>query len=324
MLSAPDFAQKQIIFALLSHGDKMSFKNDNIIISDETGIKHQSSCYRLFALFVVGHATITTGLLQRAKRFGFSIVLMTHGLRPYGSWLAKAEGNVLLRKKQYNYQGTDIAQHIIVNKIQRQIGVLKKRRNKSDELKAAIKKLQTYQAKLPDNSLGLQEILGIEGIASRVYFSQMFVDMNWKGRQPRAKADTTNLLLDIGYTQLFNIIDAMLNLYGFDTYQGVYHQTFYQRKSLVCDLVEPFRPIVDECICKAHNLKQIHENDFDQINGEYRLFGKNSKPYVALLLQHILQYKQPMFLYTQQYYRAFMQQKPIAEYPVFDGEKPCS
>ena len=88
MLTAPDFKEKQIIFALLSHGERLSFKNDNVIISDESGIKHQSSCYRLFALFIVGHISITSGLLHRAKKFGFSIVMMTHGLMPYGMWFA--------------------------------------------------------------------------------------------------------------------------------------------------------------------------------------------------------------------------------------------
>jgi len=204
MLSAPDFEQKKIIVAMLSHGEKMSFKNDNIIITDADGIKHQSSCYRLFTVIVIGHITITSGLLQRAKKFGFSIILMTHGLIPYGSWLAKAEGNVLLRQKQYQYKGNAIAQHLINNKIDQQIAMLKKRRKKSKELKKAIKSLQEYRDRLHSLDFGLQEILGVEGIASRVYFKQMFDEMDWKGRKPRAKQDITNLLLDIGYTQLFH------------------------------------------------------------------------------------------------------------------------
>ncbi len=321
MLSAPDFKQKKIIVALLSHGEKMSFKNDNIIITDANGIKHQSSCYRLFTVFIIGHITITSGLLQRAKKFGFSIVLMTHGLIPYGSWLAKAEGNVLLRKKQYQYQGTAIAQHLIKNKIEQQIKMLKKRRKKSPEMKKTIKSLEKYHDRLPDPDFGIQEILGVEGIASRVYFKQMFDEMDWKGRKPRVKHDITNLLLDIGYTQLFHFIDALLNLYGFDTYQGVYHQVFYQRKSLVCDLVEPFRPTVDQCIRKAYKLGQIHEEDFSFHNGQYKIFGKQAQPYIALMLKSLLNNKQEIFLYIQSYYRAFMQNKPIEQYPVFTGEK---
>lgn len=318
MLSAPDFKQKQIIVALLSRGDRLRFKNDNIIIEDEKGIKHQSSCYRLFALFIVGHTTITTGLLQRARKFGFSIVLLTHGLSPYGSWMSKAEGNVVLRKKQYNFTGTALAQHLIANKIYQQIKGLTKKRNKPDDLIQTIQSLQEYQSRFPNPNLDLYDILGIEGIASRVYFKQMFNEMEWKGRKPRAKQDITNLLLDIGYTQLFNFMEALLNLYGFDVYQGVYHQVFYQRKSLVCDLVEPFRPLIDHRIRKSFKLGQIHEEDFQFINGQYRLFGKNSKPYIAFLLEALLKRKDDIFLYVQSYYRAFMQEKPIEDFPNFD------
>lgn len=324
MLSAPDFKQKQIIVALVSMGDKLSFKNDNIIIKDKDGkIKHQSTCYRLFALFVVGHASITTGLLQRAKKFSFSITLLSYGLIPYGTWLSKTEGNVLLREKQYNYKSNVIAQHLIHNKIQQQILMLNKQRKKSIELKLDIKKLKSYLSKIPNKEIDNQSLLGIEGSASRLYFKNMFAQMDWKGRKPRVKHDITNLLLDIGYTQLFHFMDALLNLYGFDTYKGVYHKVFYQRKSLVCDLVEPFRPIIDYRVKKAIKLGQINEEDFDYIHGQYRIFGKKAQPYIAILLKSLLEHKQEIFLYTQSYYRSFMQEKSIDCYPIFTGDKKC-
>jgi len=318
MLSTPDFKEKQIILALLSRGEILRFKNDNIIIEDKNGIKHQSSCYRLFALFIIGHTSITTGLLQRAKKFGFSIILLTHGLSHYGSWMSKVEGNVILRKKQYQYSKTEIAQHIITNKISQQIFALKKIRSKSRALKQAIVSLNEYKSRFPNSSFEIQDILGIEGISSRIYFKNMFDEMNWKGRKPRVKNDITNLLLDIGYTQLFNFIEALLNLYGFDIYQGVYHQVFYQRKSLVCDLVEPFRSLVDQRVRKAFKIDQVNEIDFQFINGQYRIFGKESKPYVSFLLKNLLNRKDDLFLYVQSYYRAFMQSKPIEEFPIFE------
>lgn len=324
MLSAPDFKQKQIIVALVSMGDKLSFKNDNIIIKDKEGkIKHQSTCYRLFGLFIVGHATITTGLLQRAKKFNFSITLLSYGLIPYGTWLSKTEGNVLLREKQYHYNANAIAQQLIHNKISQQITMLNKQRKKSTELKHDLKKLKSYLAKIPNKEIDKQSLLGLEGSASRLYFKHMFAEMDWQGRKPRVKHDITNLLLDIGYTQLFHFMDALLNLYGFDTYKGVYHKDFYQRKSLVCDLVEPFRPLIDYRVRKAIKLGQVNKDDFDYIHGQYRIFGKKAQPYIALLLRSLLDHKQEIFLYVQSYYRAFMQQKPIENYPVFTGERKC-
>ena len=316
MLNTTDFIEKQIIFALLSYGDKLSFRNDNIIIKDkDDAIKHQSSCYRLFVLFIVGHASITTGLLQKVNKFGFTLVMMGHNLNIYAIWNHKTEGNVLLRRRQYDYHKLDIAQHLIANKIDHQIAVLKKLRDKQN--KDSIDKMKSYRKQLPDDNISLQKLLGIEGISSRVYFQNLFSKCNWKGRKPRTKQDPSNTLLDIGYTLLFNFIEALLNLYGFDIYQGVYHKMFYQRKSLVCDLVEPFRPIIDSRISKAYHLKQIKVEDFSIINGQYRLFGKTSKPYVSWLLEAILEHKKPMFIYIQHYYRAFMKDKPISEYPYF-------
>ena len=318
MLSAPDFQAKQILFVLLSRGDKLSFKNDNIVIRDsENTIKHQSSCYRLFAVFLVGHLSVTSGLLQRAKRFGFGLHLLNHNLKHYGSFLCEAEGNVLLRQKQYEYVGLEIAQHLVANKLDQQIAALKKRRNKTDATKSAIRNLCEYRGQLPDGSLTLQQILGIEGIASRVYFSQMFFNWKWAGRKPRVKHDINNLLLDIGYTLLFNILDSLLHLYGFDVYQGVYHQVFYQRKSLVCDLVEPFRPLIDQQIVKAWALGQIKEKDFEYRGSQYRLFGEPSKFYSGMFLKTLLSEKDEIFSYVQQYYRAFIRDKPVSEFPVY-------
>lgn len=323
MMSVPDFKQKQIVFALLNMGEKLSFKNDNVIITDLDGkIKHQSTCYRLFALFIVGHISITSGLLQRSKKFGFSITMFTYGFIPYGTWQYKTEGNFLLRAKQYSYDGIEIAKHLVKNKIYRQIHYLQKRRDKSDELKDAISHLYHYVDILEKESLDFKELLGLEGVSSRLYFSHMFDNIEWNGRMPRAKRDIANLLLDIGYMKLFHIIDAMLNLYGFDTYKGVYHKEFYQRKSLVADIIEPFRSIVDYTLRKAFNLGQINVDDFDYIDGQYRLFGDKAKPYVALFLNAILEYKDEIFVYIQQYYRAFMREKPISAYPMFLGKLP--
>ena len=319
MLSLPDFREKQILFAMLSHGDSLSFKNDNIVIRDyDSKIKHQSTCYRLFMLFVVGSTTITSGLLERAEKFGFGIIFMRYNFRVYGSWLPRNEGNVLLRKKQYEYTDLGIARYVVLNKIENQLATLKLIRNKDFLVKDSISKMKEYLRELayltqPD----LQQLLGMEGVASRVYFSALFVDYDWKGRRPRVKHDTINCLLDIGYTFLFNFIDGLLAVYGFDVYCGVYHRMFYQRKSLVCDLVEPIRPLIDYRIRKAYNLSQVEESDFTITQGQYRLYGKKAKPYTSWMLQELLDNREDIFLYIQRYYRAFMKDNKISDYPVF-------
>ena len=322
MMSTRDFEHKQIAFVFTQQGEKISFKNDNLVISDCQGnIKHQSTCYRLFALFICGDFCLTTGLLDRATKFGFTLIFMTANLRITSILASKAEGNVLLRKKQYAYEKTDIAAHIIANKIHNQNALLKKKRHKSPEEKNTIEKLSLYEKQVLQDNLTIQEIMGIEGICAKLYFSSLFKEHNWKARQPRVKNDITNTLMDIGYTILFNIINALLEMYGFDVYVGILHKEFFHRKSLVCDLEEVFRPIIDEVILKALNLKQVSEKDFWKNQHQYILPWKNSQKYVGLILEGIMHYKNEIFIYLQSYYRSFMRDKPIKDFPVFNLEE---
>lgn len=321
MMSTKDFEHKQVIFAMLNEGEKISFKNDNIVIRREDGsIKLQSTCYRLFVLFIAGHFSLTSGLMERARKFRFTIVFLNYYMRPYAILPAKAEGNVILRRTQYYYDDFDIGAYIISNKIHNQNHLLKKIRNKPDDLKKMISLMEVYEKSVLVPGLSLQEIMGIEGVAARGYFEQLFREHDWTARRPRVKHDAINCLMDIGYTILFNLIDAMLELFGFDTYVGVLHREFFHRKSLVCDVEEPFRPIIDASLIKALNLGQVHEDDFYVEQGQYFIGGKNAVPYIKLMLDSLLGYKNEMFLYVQDYYRAFVRQKPIEQFPIFHME----
>ena len=318
MMSTRDFEHKQIAFVFTTEEEKISFKNDNIIISDKDGkIKHQSTCYRLFALFICGDFCLTSGLLERSKKFGFTIVFMSPNLRITSIMPSKAEGNVLLRKKQYAYDKTEIAAHVIANKIHNQTYLLKKKRKKTDEEKDVIVKLEQFEKDVLSPNLSIQEIMGIEGISAKLYFKTLFTEYKWTSRQPRVKHDIINTLMDIGYTILFNIINALLEMYGFDVYVGILHTQFFHRKSLVCDLEEPFRPIIDSAIFKALNLGQVNEKDFWKNQNQFILPWKNSKKYVGLILEALLEYKNEIFIYLQSYYRAFMRDKSIKDFPIF-------
>jgi CRISPR-associated endonuclease cas1 len=317
MLNANDFKKKQIIFLFTNEGDKLSFLNDNIIVKNkEGGIKYQSTCYRLFMICVVGNISITSGLIQRSKKFGFSICLMTTTFKVYEILGARMEGNTLLRKHQYEYTENDIGRKIEQNKIKNQSQILKNIRGKNQIMKEGIELLDKMVVQL-EQQLEYLEVMGIEGNAARVYFSRVFDNVDWKGRKPRIKNDYVNVTLDIGYTMLFNIVDAILQVYGFDTYYGVFHKCFYMRKSLVCDLMEPIRPVVDYQVRKSINLGQCKENDFEVINNRWCLKYKSNPQYIQFLMNAILEYKDDIFLYIQQYYRFFMKRKSASEIPVF-------
>ena len=145
--------------------------------------------------------------------------------------------------------------------------------------------------------------------------------MNISGRQGDQglkQITLVNSLLDIGYTVLFNFVDALLQIYDFDVYKGVLHTCFYQRKSLTCDLMEPFRTIIDWRVRKGIKLGQFRKEDFVLINEQYQLEYKKSSEYVSIFMEDILRSKQEIFVYIRSYYRAFMKGKMADEFPIYD------
>jgi CRISPR-associated protein Cas1 len=320
MLTYPDYKEKNIIICNTTDKQRLSFLNDNIIIKDENDeIILQSTCYKLFSLWIIGSITITSGILERSKKFAFSIYMFNFNFKCYGVWSSSTEGNFLLRHKQYHFNSILPAKKIIENKVLNQLNQLKSIRDKNVVQGRAVASLKLYLSQINECD-SIASVMGVEGISSKVYFESWFYDLDWKGRKPRAKRDIINVLMDIGYTYLFNILESMLNLYGFDLYKGLLHQNFYQRKSLVCDMVEPFRVIIDRVLKNAFNLKQINVDDFIVKNGQYVLKYDKSKVYTKFIIHSILEHKADIFGYVQDYYRWFMKAKPIEEFPTFKYE----
>lgn len=317
-MSKPDFLSKQILLIESNNSNRLKFKNYNLTLVDENEkILLQHSLYKIFVVFVYGEFSITSVLIKNVKKFAIPFVFLNYSLKPYFSIIPDNKGNFLLRKKQYNnLQELDLAKHIIQNKIQNQIYLIESLRYKTQDEKNNLESIRQVSAKIYSVK-DSQELLGIEGTVSKIYFETYFKNLDFKGRKPRCKTDIFNLLLDIGYTYLFNFIDANLELYGFDTYCGFYHKFFFQRKSLVCDLIEPFRCIIDRKIKKSFNLKQIAESDFMFKNGQYFVKREFNKKYSEIFLKEILTHKEQIFLYIQSYYRAFIKGKNIDNYPNF-------
>jgi len=322
MLSSQDFQMKQIAFVFFNRGEKLAFSNDNFLVKTEDGkIKFQSTCYRLFAVFAVGNFSVTSVLIQKAKQFGFFIILMTGSFRLVAVIGAEKDGNTLLKRIQYSYSGDELAKIIIQNKISAQYRALMQIRSKNEVTLEAVGHLRNYYACAGD-ACSINTLMAYEGLASRAYFRCMFSDIPWKGREPRIKRDPVNAVLDIGYTLLFSFVDALLSAFGFDTFCGVLHRQFYMRKSLTCDIVEPFRPEIDKAVRKALHLRRIKDDDFivDK-NGQYRLKWEKSPEYISFLMEPVLKNKDAIFLYIRDYYRCFMKRAAPENYPYYrEGE----
>lgn len=300
MLTLPDFKEKKIVF--ISHfGDEpqeVKFGNSNIKLYKDEQCVHQISCYLVLSLFIIGHTTLTSELIRKAKEFGISIFLLTNSFETYAEIVSQAEGNYKLREVQYTVSKErvlEIAKYLVKNKIENQRTVLKQYKKPIPEYNAEQNITQVNK---------IDELLGIEGSFASQYFKLLFNDIGWQRRAPRTKEDIPNLLLDIGYTFLFNYVDSLLRLFGFDTYKGFYHQLFFQRKSLSCDIMEPMRPLISKQLLKSYNLGQINEKDFDFRQGSYSFKnGSDRGKYVDIWFKAIMNQREAIYTYILGFYR---------------------
>ncbi|MCE2615802.1 type V CRISPR-associated endonuclease Cas1 [Phocaeicola oris] len=273
---------------------------------------------KILILFIVGHIRITTPLIEKCKKYGVALIVVKPNFRPVFFWANYAEANFLLHQRQYQLdkEDIDIARILVINKIQNQIKTLQCTRRK-DELTeyAKTKCKECYQKAVSASEY--TQLMGIEGLASKTFFLAFFQDYNWKLRRPRTKCDALNTTLDIGYTILFNYIECFLRMFGFDLYVGVFHRMWFKRKSLVCDIMEPYRCIIDKTVRIAYNRNQFSDKDFVIHKGEYMLKHEKNQDYCKVFFNALIPYKIEIFKYVQKYYRCFMQQKPASQYPQF-------
>jgi len=318
MLQLPDFIQKQIIIVEPRVGSGISdlkFKNENVVLYRDGKIVNQVSIHKVFGIFLIGEMTITSVLIKKVKKAGVSIFMLNSRYEEYASICSQAEGNYILRNHQYHFSDElNFAKNIVKNKAYNQLALLQEEYPAKFKKQSRISAYKEVISKV-DAATSLNQLLGIEGSLSKSFFKQYFKEMKWYKRMPRSKIDSMNVLMDIGYNLLFNFTDSLLRLHGFDTYKGIYHQLFFQRKSLSCDIMEPFRCVIDGAILKAFHLGQIDEKDFLFSKGQYFLSFEQSRKYMKIFLDALMDNKEEIFAYVKEFYFCMLNQK--GDYPFY-------
>lgn len=272
---------------------------------------------KVLALFVIGHIHISTPLIEKCRKYNVTLVVMKPNLRPVFYWSSSAEANYLLRQKQYGFGKDDlsVAKILVANKTENQLRLLLKTRAKDELTLSACELCQKSLEMIAVSDYN--SLLGIEGAAAKNFFAAYFQQLDWMGRKPRAKTDPINVALDIGYTILFNFIECFVRMFGFDIYIGVYHRLWFKRKSLICDLQEPFRCIIDHQIRTSFNKNQFKVSDFKLFKNEYVLKPEKCADYYKIFFEALIPYKIQIFKYMQSYYRSFMKGRNPDNYPKF-------
>ena|ERR1022692_65366 len=238
----------------------------------------------------------------------------------YGGWLlglttGLPSKNVMLRIRQTTAAARgqlDAPRQMIAGKI-RNCRVLL-RRNGGEPVARTVGQLAEL-ARRAEQASGAAELLGIEGVAARLYFEafpQLVRAAELPGpgftglRNRRPPTDVVNCLLSFCYGMLTKEILAACLAVGFDPYVGLLHRPRFGRPALVLDLAEEFRPLLaDSTVLTLVNNREVGAADFVVRAGGVTLTPGGRKAVIRAWERRMTtQLRHPMFGYTVSYRRA--------------------
>jgi len=150
---------------------------------------------------------------------------------------------------------------ILTEKLTSQINFLKSLQR--EDLQKGISQLELYLKQI-ENFKEYRDFLTAESRCGHIYFNNYakLFDPKYKFDSRRGgglvisnryASDVINALLNYGYTVLAGEIAKFVNGIGLDPYFGFYHKIHTSFQSLVYDLIEPFRWLVEYSVYKLAN-----------------------------------------------------------------------
>ncbi len=267
---------KQILTLLSNEQNQLRIKvsNNNLIIIRNKEKIDQIPINKISLIQIIGGISMTSCLLESLAKENVCLFICSYNFLPVANFLGcQNDLNFDLTRRQFLIHSKhnlrmNVAKDIVHGKIIAQLSLLTSQNlikidNLSDRLSQLIVSINRAQ--------NITQLFGIEGSVASFYYQNLFYKHDWTSRKPRAKHDIANFLLDIGYNYLYNQIQTLLIEAGFELRCGFLHVPMYQRKSLACDLMESFRPLIDHCLYKAFNLNQIKTEDFVLYQGKIKI-----------------------------------------------------
>jgi CRISPR-associated protein Cas1 len=292
---------------------------------------------------LMGNVQVSTQAVQSLCEAGIPICYFSMGGWFYGITTGLNQKNVFLRRAQFRlseeeYFAKGLARKLVAGKIRNQRTILQ--RNHVEPPAVALAGLKEM-AERAESAGSLEELLGLEGNAARMYFGEFAGMMkvgddgegeapafDFGGRNRRPPRDPVNAMLSLGYSLLAKDLTVACYAVGFDPYVGFYHQPRFGRPALALDLMEPFRPlIVDSAVLTAINTGMVGKRDFVRVGPSVALTPGGRKGFFrAYELKMDTLITHPLFGYRVSYRRLLEIQArllgrvlegEIGEYPVF-------
>ena len=267
------------VLYLKEQGTSVQKSGERIVVKKSGQVLLDIPVFNVDNIAVIGNIQITTQALHMLMQNGVDVSYFTRSGKYIGATAAESAKNIFLRFEQYKCfmdesRRMDIARTIVDGKIRNQMEMISRHAwTGSDyDWRKDIKSMEQNRLTIPERK-DSQELMGIEGVCSQIYFGafgrMLTCDFRndahvFRGRNRRPPKDPVNVILSLAYTFLTREVCGMLEAESFEPYLGFLHGIRYGRKSLSLDLVEEFRqPVVDRLVLTLFNKHMISMYDFE-------------------------------------------------------------
>ena len=289
-----------------SRGSYLRKKNNCFLVKNEDKV-FEVSVKKVDSILITTSTYLSTDAVKFAVDNNIDIIFLDYYGNPYGRvWHSKLGSTTLIRRKQLESstgeKGLNLSKEWIICKIENNVDFLKSfansRPNKEKVINEYVISLEKKIYMLQKMKGSLEEkrnsIMAIEGMAGKEYFGTLNYIMpdrfKFKGRSRSPAKDEFNCLLNYGYGVLYSMVEKGCILAGLDPYIGFIHTDNYNKKSLVFDLIEMFRILVDKTVIYLFSKRKIKKEYFDQIKNGLSL-NQEGKAVLITALNEILEKK---------------------------------
>lgn len=272
---------------VISKQSKLSYKNRFLVVKQESDEKyiHLSEIDTIIVDSI--SVSISTYLLKELSDNKINIIFCDEKHNPFGELKSyylshNVSKKILLQTKWSQREKNDLWQEIIKNKITNQALQIRKIKSQNYNL------LLSYVSEVVSG-----DKTNREGHSAKVYFNTLFTK-----KFVRNENDSINAALNYGYAILLSSFNKEIVSNGYLTELGIHHKNEFNPFNLSCDLMEPFRIIIDNFV--YHNKERKLNTDYkmDIVNILNSKFKYNGKQYT--LKDIIKLYTKNVFLFLEQ------------------------
>lgn len=241
---------------LVTQKAKASYKDGYMIIKSDEGenVIHLSELATV--IFENTAINITAYLLCELANNKVKVIFCDHKRNPYGEIIPYYGRYNVSKKMMIQSNWHDGLKGLLWTMIVKQKILNQSRLLYKYNFEAEADMLRQYA-----KNIELEDTTNREGHAAKVYFNTLF------GKKfSRDQDNPINAALNYGYGIILSAFNREISNNGYSTSLGINHISEYNPFNLTCDLMEPFRVVVDDFVYQNRILAFSSEMKVDLIN----------------------------------------------------------